>query len=276
MKTSTTRSSFRLSPLRALSATATCAVFAWLAALSALAPSAAVADDRDILRDSSTRPYVFFVLDTSGSMNWAPKCTQAQVDAGICTFLCPTGDCPVPRDGDDPASKFRQSKEALYEVLRDVDDVDFGFATYNQDALQGRQQALALSASGAGEPQITLDSGARWPVHGSEEVFGAAVGCDRGATATITRWAATPTSDRAADTNDVWEMTKVRRLPKLGFDGVSAVSFWIRDRDQVYYVTYDDPGSAQDFNGDIQVRIAHRSLHRHVRVGPVGQLRQPR
>lgn len=246
MKTPTTLANSRLALLRTLTAATAVAAFAFAA-------SPAQADDRDILRDSSTRPYVFFVLDTSGSMNWSPKCTQAQVDAGICTFLCPTGDCPVPRDGDDPASKFRQSKEALYEVLRDVDDVDFGFATYNQDQLAVSNKHWLFRVR-AGEPQVTLSSGAQFPAHGSEEVFGATLACDRG-NDDDSEMGCFATSDRAADTNDVWEMTKVRRLPKLGVDTTTAVSFYIRDGGRVYYVTYDDPGSAQDFNGDIQVRI---------------------
>ena len=106
-----------------------------LATLSTFTSAPARADDRDILRDSSTKPYVFILLDTSGSMNWSPKCTAAQVTAGTCTFLCPTGDCKVPRDGDDPASKFRQAKEAIYDVLQDVTDLNIGFATYNSDDL---------------------------------------------------------------------------------------------------------------------------------------------
>ena len=92
-----------------------------LAAILTLTSTPLLADDRDILRESTTKPYLFVLLDTSGSMNWAPKCTAAQVAAGDCDYLCPTGDCATPRDGDDPASKFRQAKEALYEVLSEVD-----------------------------------------------------------------------------------------------------------------------------------------------------------
>ncbi|MCC6175682.1 MAG: hypothetical protein IT305_10295, partial [Chloroflexi bacterium] len=108
MKTATAK--FRILPAAA----------AAFLALSAFASAPLAADDRDILRDSSTKPYVFILLDTSGSMNWSPKCTATQVANGDCTFLCPTGDCKVPRDGDDPNSKFRQAKEGLYEVLQEV------------------------------------------------------------------------------------------------------------------------------------------------------------
>ena len=106
-----------------------------LAAILTLTSAPLLADDRDILRESTTKPYLFVILDTSGSMNWAPKCTAAQVTAGDCDYHCETGDCATPRDGDDPASKFRQAREALYEVLSTVEDIDLGFATYNADNL---------------------------------------------------------------------------------------------------------------------------------------------
>ena len=69
-----------------------------LAAILTLTGAPLLADDRDILRESTTKPYLFVILDTSGSMNWAPKCTAAQVAAGTCTYHCETGDCAVPRD----------------------------------------------------------------------------------------------------------------------------------------------------------------------------------
>ncbi len=212
------------------------------------------ADDRDILRESTTKPYLFVILDTSGSMNWAPRCTAADVADGDCTYLCPTGDCAVPRDGDDPASKFRQSKEALYEVLKEVDDIDLGFATYNSDDL-GVTNKHWLYKVITGEPQITLESGAGYPLHGTDEVFGPAIACDRG-DGDDNEMGCFATSDRAADTTDIWEMTKVRRLPKFGVNPSAAttpVSFYIRNANQVYYVTYS--GATQAYDSEILVHV---------------------
>ena len=45
--------------------------------LSLALGGAAMADDRDLLRDSSGSPYIFIVLDTSGSMHWTPVCNEA-------------------------------------------------------------------------------------------------------------------------------------------------------------------------------------------------------
>ena len=96
-------------------------------------PQQAWSDDRSLLREFAREPFVFILFDTSGSMHWAPKCTQEQFDAGNCSLLCPTGDCFVPLNSDDPNSKFYQAKEALHQVLETVDGVHFGFGTYNQD-----------------------------------------------------------------------------------------------------------------------------------------------
>src|ERR1700712_15401 len=96
-----------------------------LALLARVGP-AARGDDRDLLRSTIADPYLFILLDTSGSMNWSPKGPS-----------CPSGDCFVPLQADDASSKFYQAKEALYEVLTDpgLPKVALGFATYNQDQL---------------------------------------------------------------------------------------------------------------------------------------------
>ena len=241
-----------------------------IAALALLAALPGFGDDRDVLRDSASKPYLFVLLDTSGSMNWAPKCTQEDYDTFYdhdgdvgtpeirrCNFVCEPRDCPVPRDGDDPASKFRQSKEALYEVLKDVDDVDFGFATFNQDNLRASNKHWLYRVD-AGQTLPTLDSGQQWPVAGSEEVFGATIGCDRG-NGDDNEMGCFADSDRAADTNDRWELTKVRRLPKLGANRTTLVSYWIRDAGRVYFVETDDPGAPQALDANITV---HTHLYR--------------
>src|SRR5882724_12380765 len=104
-----------------------------LAALAAGRPAAG--DDRNTVRNSAGNPYVFIILDTSGSMNWAPPCSAADFALGKCPFLCPTGDCYVPLNGDDPSSKLYQAKSALNNVLKKEGNVHFGFASCNQDTL---------------------------------------------------------------------------------------------------------------------------------------------
>ncbi len=302
MKIPTPRPCFRLSLQRCLPAAviaasaaiaaipilAALAAIATLAAVTALLPTAAAADDRDILRDSAARPYVFFLLDTSGSMNWAPPCTQAQYDTFIdhdddpgtpmvrtCDYVCETGDCPVPRDGDDPASKFRQSREALYEVMRNVEDVDFGFATFNQDHLRVANKhwlyrVAAIQPGGF----FSLSGGETFPVAGSEEVFGAGWWDTRGGTCTYapnnynntttdTHVACFPRRQDGtlpddndcedgggantnvcapADTTDAWEYTRFRRLPRLNANGNTTTYAYLRAANgSRYRVMYGGP-----------------------------------
>jgi hypothetical protein len=215
----------------------------------ALAPGDAGANDRQLLRTGTGDPLVMILFDTSGSMNWSPKCTAEQVAANICTYLCPTGDCPTPRNGDDPASKFRQAKEALYEVLRSVDNIHFGFATYNQDQLRVQfKEWLYQVDSVVANGFFTLAGGDAFPSVGTDEVFGAGFACDQGnGDAEIGCYA---NGNDAADTSDVWEMTKVRRLPKLGDNLGSTVAYYVRSGGQVYWVRTFNPSAVTQALGD--------------------------
>jgi hypothetical protein len=95
----------------------TAAIIVVLAALSLLAVGQrpAYTDDIDLLRFTTAKPYVFFIIDNSASMNMAPDGKW------------------VHANGDDPRSKMYQVKKVLYEVLKDVNDIHFGYSAYNQD-----------------------------------------------------------------------------------------------------------------------------------------------
>lgn len=207
----------------------------------------ALADDRELLRDSVSDPYVFILLDTSGSMNWSPKCTQAQFNAGECDVVCPTGDCFVPLNGDDPSSKFYQAKEALHEVIQDTDDVQFGFATYNQDAAYMRAKHWMYKARTNGP---TITGFGAFPAIGTQEVLGLDWPCTSGSNEGCA-WG-TP-----ADTNDPWEMERIRRLPKGGISLGTNVTVYVRvaSSGTRYRVLYDPIsgtlGASVRFNIDI-------------------------
>lgn len=207
------------------------------------------ADDRDLLRRGVGEPYVFILFDTSGSMHWSPKCSREQYDRGECDVLCPTGDCFVPRNGDDRASKLFQAKEALYEVVQSVDDVDFGFATYNQDALRVDAKHWLYRARTGG---VDLGSGAVFPVAGAAEVFGEQWSCDTGGgDDNIGCYRAAP-----ADLDDPWELERVRRLPKGGHDFDRNRTFYVRRAGQVLEVEYRPArGDLGDATVDVQVRV---------------------
>ena len=225
------------------------AILGLLLALPVARPAGA--DDRDLLRRGTSDPYVFIVFDTSGSMHWSPKCTAEQVAAGTCDFLCPTGDCYVPLNGDDPASKFHQAKAALYEVIEASENVDFGFATYNQDALRVRAKHWLYRAVDEG-PE--LENGIHYPAAGAAEVFGDQWSCDTGGgDNNIGCYGNTP-----ADLGSSWELERVRRLPKGGDDLGDERELYVRTGGDTYEVTYD-PENGQDL-GDptIDVRIVVR------------------
>lgn len=171
-----------------------------------------------------------------------------------CNFVCPTGDCATPRDGDDPASKFRQAKEAIYEVMRNVDDIDLGFATYNNDdgVVQGKHWLYQVKA---GEPANRSGVGphalltARRRSSGPWSVATAA-------TETTTRWDVSPPATEPPTPMTYWELTKVRRLPKFGVNPattVSNVTYYIRDGGRVYFVTYS--GATQTYDGELLVHV---------------------
>lgn len=191
----------------------------------------AAADDRDLLRTSSANPYVFIILDTSGSMNWAPPCSSADFAAGKCTPLCTTGDCFVPLMGDDPHSKFYEAKQALVNVLRQVNNVNFGFATYNQDTLYVEQKHWMYSAAANGVTISGVPGGA-WPAAGAQEVFGFEWPCTSGSTTGC--GGTTP-----ADVTNSWQLTRVQRVPKGGQTFTTPQTLYIKaSTGTVYKITY--------------------------------------
>ena len=210
-------------------------------ALLALLGAAARGDDRSLLRTSSADPYLFILLDTSGSMNWAPKTSGT----------CDSGDCFVPLQADDSASKLYQAKQALYEVLSDpnLGKVNFGFSSYNQDALSVPEKHWLYQATGNG---VSLSGTTFFPATGAQEVFGNLWTCGSGT--------GDPgvgcSSANPADLTDSWEVAKVQRLPKGGitFSAANTVTFYVRNSGTTYKVTYTP--SSGSYGGTIRVSVA--------------------
>lgn len=206
----------------------------------------AAADDRDLLRDSVGEPYVFILLDTSGSMHWTPRCTAQQVADGSCQLLCPTGDCYAPLQSDDPSAKFFQAKEALFEVLGDIDDIHFGFATYNQDGLhlQSKHWLYRVASDGPAIP-----GWGPFPAAGADEVFGRVWSCDNGnGDEEVACGTAQP-----ADLSDGWERARQQRLAKGGFDFNTAVNTFVRHGGRTYRVRYEPRTGS--YGGALRVRV---------------------
>ena len=220
-----------------------------LALLALLGPAAARGDDRDLLRTTIADPYLFILLDTSGSMNWSPKGTT-----------CPSGDCFVPLQADDASSKFYQAKEALYEVLTDPACPRWpGLRDLQPGPARRDPEAWLYEATGNG---VLLTGSTYFPAAGAREVFGngSPWACDTGNNDhEIGCYAASP-----ADLNDAWELTRVRRLPKGGGPSpCPAQTFYIRTAGVTYKVTYTPNGR-------------QRLRRRHQRQGRGPQVQQRR
>ncbi len=153
-------------------------------ALGAACVAPTFADDRRLISGFEELPTVFFLFDTSGSMHWSAQCTQEDFDAGECDLLCPLGSCWAPGAGDSPNSKLFQAKQAVYEVIDQTDDIQVGFATFNQDDLRLRRKHWLYEAledgpniPGYGPYPRGRDTSGPDPVQGDLHTFGATWGC---------------------------------------------------------------------------------------------------
>lgn len=174
-------------------------------------------------------PYVFILLDISGSMNHAAPCTQAEYDAGQCSYVCSGTQCHTPMQGDHPGSKWYQARQALYNVLSGIDDVRFGFGTFSDHSIQGVMAKHWLyQATGSGP---SIPGWGAFPAVGAQEVFGATWTCGTGASDGCS--VSVP-----ADLVDSWELTRVRRLPKGGDALTQTVEVYVRYGSTVYKVRY--------------------------------------
>lgn len=116
------------------------ALLATLAVLALGGVQPARTDDTELLRFSTQNPYLMILLDTSRSMN-----------------LPISTDTPLPGQGDDPDSRIYASKEALFTVFRNVDDVNFGFMSFNQNRMRVRGKHYLYYVKGslpAGYPDV--------------------------------------------------------------------------------------------------------------------------
>jgi hypothetical protein len=215
-----------------------------LAALIAAAAVPAAGDDRNTLKTQAGNPYVFIILDTSGSMNWAPpSCTLVtNPDGSIqtnpdgtqkCTPVppCPTGDCYMPRNGDDPGAKIYQAKQAITQALQKVANINWGFASYNQDGLNLRSKHWLYQASIAGP---VLPGYGAYPAIGAQEVFGFQWNCaDETGDGQAGCAATTP-----ADLSQAYQLARVQRLPKGNATFTTTQTFYVKTGGITYKISY--------------------------------------
>ena len=176
-------------------------------------------DDTDLLRTATADPYVFFMLDSSASMN-------ADVDGN-----------PLPANGDDPRSKIYIAKKALYEVFLDASEFNYGFASYNQDHVRvnAKHWLYALTAA----PTAWTVA---YPTVDDLWVFGPYF-TDTGTPITAAGTCASPLDLSNAD-----ERARLNRMARgdLGGDGAE---LWFRDGGSTYRMTVALPAGVK--SGDL-------------------------
>ncbi|HYU31195.1 MAG TPA: PilC/PilY family type IV pilus protein [Thermoanaerobaculia bacterium] len=187
-------------------------------------------DDVDLLRFDAGNPYLFIILDTSGSMN------------------LPIGKNPVPLpgDGDAPGSRLYEAKKALYNVLKDVDDVHFGLAVYNQD------QVRVVSKHWLYVPS-EIGTTAGWPLTGYPAAtdvmtFGANMGS---ATA----------GSCAAPLSLATQRDDINRFSKLGKDLGTSTAIWISSGTGLYLVTVTKVAGGGAGSTDITIRLSAQAYN---------------
>ena len=165
-----------------------------LAAFAALglAPSLH-ADDRDVLRDSATRPYMFVLLDTSGSMN-APvsersKLMRSEAGALFGAILAGRGeDVTLVAYATDPAVLGRPNPGAspLTVVKRVLSANTNGWGT---------ETAKALRATYGGHDQVFVFDGVKEPEeYGAQQPYWNRIDPDYTTTTTSTTSTTTTTT----------------------------------------------------------------------------------
>jgi hypothetical protein len=209
-------------PLRNLAFAA--ALFAAVTGLLLTTSRPAWTDDVDLLRFDTGNPYLFIILDTSGSMN-LPLAKGVE---------------SVPGDGDAPGSRIYEAKKALYNVFKDVDDVHFGLATYNQDVVR------VVSKHWLYAPSV-IGSTAGWPLNGYPATtdiltFGPHLEADGTAGSCASPL---PLNSRRDDIN---------RFSKLGKDLSSSTKIWIESGNP-FEVTFTKVSGGGPGSNNITVRL---------------------
>ncbi len=206
-----------------------------------LAPVTGHADDRDLVREGGRVPYLMVIFDVSGSMNW---------QTGNAAF--------APGYGDDPNSKFYQAKSALFRVVSDpeLDDIFWGFSTYNQDTVRVYRKHWLYT------PSETLDWVADdrlpYPSPGDAKIFGdncmddsdTGTGCDLDGNDRL------GSCNGARDVDDAESWGEILTFPVTGDTGSWTTEEWVQHDDRRFYLQFNvDSGNLGDETIDVRVRL---------------------
>ncbi len=198
------------------------------AVLLSLNGFAARADDRSLLEPTQKDPYVFIILDTSGSMHEEVACTATDIANGFCSQECDAGDCLPRMMGDDPDSKIYVAKQSIYTIMASHPNINFGFGHFDETqlAISWKYWWYALDSS---TPGFTLAGGKVYPATGEQHIFGdQAWTCTTGAPTPYSNVGCVSTQPAHLDNS--WELERARRYPKLGdTNNAAAYTYYIAE-----------------------------------------------
>jgi hypothetical protein len=229
----------------------------------------AYTDDIDLLRFTTAKPYVYFIIDNSASM-----------------ALSSAGEW-VHANGDDPRSKLYQVKRVVYDVFKDVNDIQFGFAAFNQDNARATAKhwlyyvvsstsnklpngwPINYPAPDNDGPIVTAANGTvTSDIEGDLMTFGPHLGgADTAGTCLL------PLTFGNVGTDD---REKLNRFAKLNLGG-STTTLWIKGGagNKTYRLTVDRPNSKPDTSpnpelgkDDMDVRLTLDEIKNNGCVGP--------
>ncbi len=228
--------------------------------VATLVTSTGIADDRDLVKESGEVPYLFVIFDVSGSMNWTPP----DLDNGL------PEDRWAPGSGDDPNSKFYQAKSALFQVMQDPDlqGINWGFATYNQDQVRAYRKHYLYSP--VEDPPWATDL--PYPLPGTPKHFGdtcmddsdGGSGCDLDADMAEVAWNAgrsawaMGTCGAPQDLANLESTGELISFPVLGPYGTAETIEWVRSQGREFEVTWHDVDSGAYGDDNIVVEVSVR------------------
>lgn len=215
------------------------------------------ADDIDLLRFQSTKPYVFIMLDTSTSMCLSIENEWLEANC------------------DDPRSKLYQAKQVLYETFSGVDGVHFGFASYNQDQLRVRSKhwlyfvedsesnRAALATLPIDYPNVEPGNVIDVAVPVLDEAGEPTGNVDidvqiDGDLLTFGRSVADPAGACDAPLDLAGDRDAINRYPKLGLASSETTQIWVAggSGNRTYRLTFRNPTAADKLGRDpLRVRL---------------------
>jgi hypothetical protein len=214
-------------------------------------------------------------------------CKSGAPQVNLCRQpLCPDGDCVAPAGGDDPTSKFFQAKQAMFEVIEDIKDVDFGFGSYEQDNVhvkfkhwRYRAKTSWLTSPLLPSALFNFPDGSTgtipFPAPGRIDHFGTGPAydsngyenegdnrfdCSTAGTGADDDNYIGCTSSYPADLRDMWEMERLSLIPKLGKNANQETSLYVRawtgTAYKIYRIDWEEAGTQYDFSeSPLLVRI---------------------